>query len=93
MGNPLPPDWPEIEDTKWYCCYLDCYNLDDCAGPLQGSTCCCTTGAQILSWINGNNECDAGWELCPFSGYTAQRLIDVKGPYTLRQDCVDACIC
>jgi len=95
MGSIVPPTWPTLIDDKWYCCTLECYQGGgppyDCTQNYVGQATCCQTGAIIKGWQNAGLECAGGWELCVFSGYTAQRLIGVVGPYDNFGSCDVVC--
>lgn len=92
MGNPVPPTpWPPWIPTKWYCVHLLAYqDLPDygCIGTAHHVD-CCRTGAMIIAWVD--YECISGLELCPFSGYSAQEVIDWTGPYDTYEECVFCC--
>lgn len=89
----LPPK-PVFEDDKWYYCTVDAF------GDQSSKTGCdqdfiirmssCRQGSVIDAWLNGNHECQAGWELMYYNENTAQRLVDSEGPYDSQQDCSDA---
>lgn len=92
MGEELDPEWPEIEPEKYYKAtiagYQDVTPKTGCDQELVGVISCCPSGAVLNQWINFGLECEDGWELCPFTGYTAQRLLGVAGPYDTFQACM-----
>lgn len=91
MGTPVPPDSPDLEDAKWYDCYLDMY-LDPshtlgCDGVYYYRKCCCETGAKIQAWLDAGGECNNTNVLFKAHYLEAQRLIAIHGPYDNWWDC------
>ncbi|NVM23410.1 MAG: hypothetical protein HWN68_16705 [Desulfobacterales bacterium] len=95
MGEPTPDDWPEILDDKWYCVTVDAFQdvgpFDDCRQDFSAQLTCCRQGVHINNWINNELECIGGFELCVFTGFSAQRLLDLKGPYDTQALCNADC--
>lgn len=91
MGTPVPDEWPELEDAKFYLVYLDAFQDvgpdNDCTQDYQLRQRCCTTGQHIKAWLAVGWECLSPHELCVVSGFTAQRLLNVHGPYDNLADC------
>lgn len=104
MGTPVPFILPGFEDDKWYNCHLDCFGVGEgphtCEDDFIGSVECCKTGLSINTWLNDGCGCKSDppvwYELCLFTGFSAQRLLHVHGPYDTRGDCgevEDECGC
>lgn len=92
MGTPVPKDWPVLEAEKFYLVTLDAFQD---AGPLTGCdqtfvtrVSCCKSAALIQAWIDAGCRCLAGCELCVVTGFTAQRIICIQGPYDDYDTCV-----
>jgi len=91
MGIPVPDDWPELKAWLWYKVTVDAHRPDPpwniCAGPITQTFACCQEGAQIINWIKAEWQC-SGPELCVFSGYTEQRIVNIEGPFTDQAECM-----
>ena len=104
MGSPLPPpegppqpglsDPPEVEPFEWWYCTVDAFydtgSETDCSQDFLIRLKNCIAGWILNAWLDGDNECVGGIELIVFTGATAQRLVDMDGPYDSFQDCHDA---
>ena len=104
MGNPLPgqpqppppadPTPPALEPFAWYYCTVDAFDdagsETDCSQDFLIRLKNCVAGWVVDAWLDGGYECTAGVELIVFTGSTAQRLVDMDGPYDTFQDCHDA---
>jgi len=94
MGIKIPPDWPEIDDTKHYKINVDAFQGGGppltCAQDFAGNLTCCIPGLTLNGWIDGGNECTDGGEACLFSGFSAQRLKTISGPYDTPMECLAA---
>lgn len=92
MGEPSPTEWPELIADKWYKCTVNCYwgdhPVNTCSGAYIDNCTCCRLGADIDAYLKIPVECRSGSELCMFTGFSAQRVINVEGPY----DDFDACV-
>lgn len=92
MGTPVPPDMPVLEDDKIYRVGVDWYQdvtpATGCDQKYQGREQCCWDGGTIKAWRDGGGECVAGDELCMITGFSAQRLVFIHGPY----DDIGACL-
>lgn len=92
MGTEVPEESPEYEDDKFYLCSVDAYQdvgpATDCSQTFVMRQRCCQQGNILNAWIQADVECQAGWELCVVSGWTAQRLVAVHGPYDDRDACM-----
>ncbi len=92
MGTPVPADWPEIENDKVYMVTVDWYQdasgKTGCDQEYQGEHKCCEPGIGIFVFLAFELECKRGSELCTITGFSAQRLISVFGPY----DNMGACL-
>lgn len=93
MGTPVPDEYPELEDGKFYRCGVDCYQDEtpatDCSQAYLISAQCCLTGARIKAWLAGGGECAFDDELMFVTGFSAQRLVFVHGPYDDIGPCQD----
>lgn len=85
MGEDTPTEWPEIIRDKWYKCTVNCYWADwpveACTGDYIDDCTCCLLGADIEDWLAFPLECSSIFELCLFTGFSAQRLINLEGPF------------
>lgn len=92
MGETTPGTWPELIPDKWYKCTVNCYWADfpaeSCSGGYIDNSSCCLLGADINAWFTANWECKSGFELCLFTGFSAQRLVDIQGPFDTHAACV-----
>lgn len=92
MGTIVPPDLLDLDDTKFYRVWVDVFS--DYPGPTScGSEFieraeCCIHGGHIAGILSGNFECVGGYEFCYASFSTAQRLINVHGPYDTYEECM-----
>jgi len=92
MGRPIPPLPPTLVDEAWYCVTVSAYqhpSLPGCEGephPVK----CCKTGAMIKAFHE--YECINGIELCTFSGYSAQKVRGIDGPYNTAEECYGPCL-
>lgn len=95
MGTPVLYAPPMIENDKWYCCYLDCYGTGEgpntCEDDFAGQIIRCKIGLDINTWLADGCECyyedPDCYELCFFNGVSAQRLINLHGPYDNCDEC------
>jgi len=90
MGNEIPPDWPDIDDAKWYKVTVNKYfappPAGTCADPFVGRESCCERGDDIKAWIANGWECHAFHPLCGL--VPALHLIGVAGPYDTFAECL-----
>lgn len=95
MGTPVPDDWPELEDTKWYCVTEDAYwdgsGAPGCRGTPIGRSSCCRTGAVIKSYIDGDNQCHFNTWLCVMFSPAQKKIVCIKGPYDTKVACQLEC--
>lgn len=95
MGTPVPPDFVDYEDDKWYCCEVDAYLHPwppfACTPPYGGRFKQCVLGVNIKIWINAGVECTAPVPLVIPPGATVQRLICAIGPYDTQGECQAEC--
>lgn len=95
MGTPVPTEWPDYIDDKWYCCYVIGYMGDEgktgCDQQYWDWGACCTTGLAIKNWLAAGFECQSPYELCYIIGTTAQALVAVHGPYDTENECTPDC--
>lgn len=91
MGTPVPPEWEDLEDEKWYRVGVDCYQDmgpdNDCTQDYQGRAQCCLPGGTVKGWLRAGWQCESPHELCAFSGFSAQRLLWCHGPYANQPAC------
>lgn len=97
MGTPVPEIWPELEDAKWYCVFLDIFNPihipDGCDNPYLGRHCCCKTGAEIKAWHTLHRDCVWGTSLCFPAVSGIYRVTNIHGPYDDYAACNAECSC
>ena len=82
MGDPVPPDWPELDDYTLYRVTVDAFGdaseKTDCTqtylGEFQGNV----WGIMINAWLSGDNECKNNHGILPSPSGSAQRLINVE---------------
>ncbi len=85
MGQPVPPDWPEIENDKFYIATVqhhafDPINPDSCHGAPDRQSNACILGSGINAWIQQNHQCTIH-SLIYGAGSIDQRLISAVGPF------------
>lgn len=90
MGTPVPPEWTDLEPTKWYRAHFDNYfhplGPFNCEAPYLGRVDCCLLGSDINAWQAGGYECTVKTAKCsPFAYY--QRLVSVSGPFNTQVAC------
>ena len=91
------PDWDvdDIIPDKWYCLSMDSFQdgsgKTGCDQTFVDTKTCCQLGAAITAWLDADLECVRGRELCIFTGYTAQKLKNMKGPYDSQAECFADC--
>ena len=91
MGTPVPNDWPEIKDDKWYKVTVNRHEINPsgggCSNALFDSKTCCVSGALLREFIIDDHQC-ANWDLCtgPPLGMN-QRVTNITGPYLTQLDC------
>lgn len=96
MGTPVPLESPDLENDKFYRVYVDPYQdltpATGCDQEALGRWSCCKQGVFIQLWLDGGWECsvilDPFMELCMRTGFSAQRLVAIHGPYNLLEDCI-----
>ena len=81
MGNPVPPDEPEIDPAKTYS-----VTVNACAGP-QPPWSCCVPGNEVQDWLDGDGDCVPFASLCG-TLEVGEMLLDVVGPFDIFEDCV-----
>lgn len=95
MGTPVPEEFPELEDNKWYCLTVQYYHITDpdegCEGPYDTTDNCCQRGDVIKAWYHDGWECKAGFGVCVPSEAEPQRITACHGPYDTREDCATDC--
>jgi len=90
MGHPPPPTPPVINEDLYYDVSVLAYQdiLPGCEGePME--THCCILGWYIIFFVD-LGECLNGNEVCMFSGYSAQKIVDIAGPFGTLQECIDS---
>jgi len=95
MGTPVPVEYPDLQDDKWYCTWVDVYfdltAKTDCTqtwlarihGPRRGD--------QIKYWIAQGYECTPEHELIEYQIFSSQRLVAMHGPYDSYDLCYEVC--
>jgi len=95
MGTPVPPDFPNLDNNKWYCLSVDAYeeNVPDtfCDGIFVARIKCCQTGAQIKAWYDRGAECKKGDGICAPGLNAPQRIVACHGPYNGGAECWADC--
>jgi len=95
MGNDIPPDLPPLEPDKWYCVNIDAYQGGgppyNCSMNFVVNFNCVQDGEWIQDYIDMGGECVGGWELCAFTGYSAQKIGSWTGPYDTYEDAIEDC--
>lgn len=87
MGVKIPPDWPEIDDNKFYNVLNDNYawdpgQSDSCKGPHFLRFTCCVPGWFLNWWIDNDFDCQQGNTICLLGGLNECRLVNIDGPFT-----------
>ena len=90
MGTPIPEP---LEDDKFYCITVRAHQgyMGDCTDPYVVAK-CCREGWYINDWGDFGAECQNWWELCIVSGYTAQEVLSIAGPFDTLEECAGSCI-
>jgi len=90
MGSGIPPP---LEFNKYYCITVRWYQSPEggCKGVPNGIEKCCRPGWMIFEWGEYDLECQNYWELCIWTGYSAQMLLNVEGPYDDEFICQEYC--
>lgn len=91
MGITIPDDFPELDPTKWYKVTVQAYQGGgppyDCTMDFLDNFSDCKTGFAIQNWIDLTPECFAGNELVVVTGFSAQRLKNIEGPFDTEAAC------
>jgi len=91
MGTLVTSEWPELEMDQYYIVFVDAYQdmgpANDCTQDFGMRQCCCRSGGEIQWWLDHNRECQSPFEICTVSGYTAQRIVALHGPYATYEAC------
>jgi len=92
MGDPVPSTWPDLDPAKFYQVHADIYDdgipVGNCTKPFAGRTFCCPTGNVINGWYAAGGDCTPDHEICLGSGFSAQRIVSIIGPFDLFGDCM-----
>lgn len=95
MGTPVPEDWPELEDAKWYCVTEDAYWDGDlevgCRGSPFSRDSACRTGAVIKAYLAAQNQCVFGQFLVVASSPAQKKVVCITGPYDTQGECQAEC--
>jgi len=95
MGTPVPDEYPELVDDKWYCVTEDAYAgipmQNVCQGAIIGRSSCCRQGAPIKAYLDGANECHWFAFLCVQHSPSPKKVICITGPYNSKTECEGAC--
>lgn len=90
MGHKLPPEPPVLLDEKWY--YISAaafaHILPGCIGD-PTPVGCCKEGSELIAYLK-DPQCVNGAEICIYTGYTAQRVYNISGPYDSWDECDEA---
>lgn len=95
MGTPVPKDWPELDDAKFYCVWADVFEMapppGDCDNAWISEDHSCTTGAFLKAWIAAGKECTVATD--PWSGAVTgvYRITHIHGPYDTYLGCQAEC--
>jgi hypothetical protein len=90
VGNPVPIIPIPLDPGMFF--YVEVFAFQNPLPGCEGTAYyldCCYRGDLLNYWAE-NRQCDNGWEACVFTGYSAQRLIGVQGPYSSMRECFDA---
>jgi len=90
MGISVPDQKPEVVENKWYVAQVFAYqgspSETPCHPDYEYTTAGIITGTVVNAfWANGG-ECIIGNELVPWSGYSAQKVDSLKGPFDTFDD-------
>jgi len=90
MGHDPPSTPPTIHDDLWYAVYVYAYQdvQPGCVGT-QFEESCCVQGWRIISFML-DEVCVNGYEICVFSGFTAQQIHNIAGPFNTRDACFES---
>lgn len=71
MGTPDPPDWPPIDDDRWYWVTVEIYGGQEASGactpPGNVFRSCCIQGIAIRNYVRDDYQCLKIHALCvPF---------------------------
>lgn len=91
MGTPIPKNWPELEDSKWYKVTEDSYQgvpgVHSCQGGHRSRDSCCRQGDVIKAHFALGNECKWFAFLCIAGSPNPKRVICLQGPYDTEAAC------
>lgn len=88
MGEKTPRIWPPYDPEKWYLVNVKSYeNGDGVCHDYLFDQYCCKSGQIIIDWLP--LWCQAGNELCHWSTFTAQQIMNYEGPYDAVEECED----
>lgn len=95
MGNPIPPDPADIDETKWYCVFIRSYFVfpgdEGCDGAFANSGQCCMDGPTLKDCL-ANRQCNKVKTICHFAAGNAQRIYWWEGPYADAAACALGCV-
>jgi len=99
MGEKIPEElpispWPPFLDPYLlYCITVNAYQepgKSGCNGAFE-TVRCCQYGSIINDFETYGLWCINGIEICTYTGYSAQELVNVIGPYLTEEECWIAC--
>lgn len=94
MGDAVPDDPEPLIDDKWYCMTLEVFQggpESGCEQTPQGTIKCCKLGVAVNGWRDLEQDCLFATELCVYSGFSSQRIINWIGPYDTVGECNAIC--
>lgn len=91
MGTPVPEEFPDLVDGKYYCVTVDFFEETDpekgCDNPYVGTAKACLTGSYIKDWQDRGGQCKVGDGLIPPHITAPQRITSCHGPYNTGDAC------
>lgn len=95
MGTPVPSEFPDYDDVKYYCITFHVFESDGAPDECDGAfiTACkvCMSGADIKLFYGTGEECKDNRHPCDPGLWGNHRLICATGPFDTLDDCNDHC--
>lgn len=95
MGTPVPDEWPELIDDKYYCIHHNDYYLllpyPLCEAAFVANYHCCRTGQHIKDWYEDVGDCVWGRTPCFITPGEGARITGIEGPYDTKDECDAVC--
>ncbi|MBA7675721.1 hypothetical protein ES703_83958 [subsurface metagenome] len=92
MGTPVPEEWPELDDDKWYAIDVTNYALfpdpKGCTNPVVGKDHCCRRGDWLNIWYANEVDClVASTAPCGITPGDSRLITCIVGPFDSQEEC------